>query len=189
MVSTAYREQRRLMVVTEARQVELTEEQIALLEKQAQAEGAEGRFDSKDVLAAQHELIRAGWDHNQVLDEMTHIIAFATAGNLDLATAAQQVLGQLGQMDLEASGTEQAVNFMGKAFKNSNVALANFSRLTQNVNENARQAGFSIEEITAASLHLGKEAGGASRAFQTAFSDMEMVLKELLDWTPEGADI
>ena len=167
----------------------LTEEQIALLEKQAQEEGAEGRFDSKDVLAAQHELIRAGWDHNQVLDEMTHIIAFATAGELDLAIAAQQVVGQLGQMDLGASGTEQAVNFMGKAFQNSNVALGNFSRLTQNVNENARQAGFSIEEITAASLHLGKEAGGAPRAFQTAFSDMEMVLKELLDLTPEGADI
>ncbi len=167
----------------------LTEEQIALLEKQAQKEGAEGRFDSKDVLAAQHELIRAGWDHNQVLDEMTHIIAFATAGELDLAIAAQQVVGQLGQMDLEASGTEQAVNFMGKAFQNSNVALGNFSRLTQSVNENARQAGFSIEEITAASLHLGKEAGGASRAFQTAFADMEMVLKELLDLTPEGASI
>ena len=140
-------------------------------------------------MAAQHELIRAGWDHNQVLDEMTHIIAFATAGELDLAIAAQQVVGQLGQMDLEASGTEQAVNFMGKAFQNSNVALGNFSRLTQNVNENARQAGFSIEEITAASLHLGKEAGGASRAFQTAFADMEMVLKELLDLTPEGAEI
>ena len=167
----------------------LTEEQIALLEKQAQEEGGEGRFDSKDVLAAQHELIRVGWDHNQVLKEMTHIIAFATAGELDLAIAAQQVVGQLGQMDLEASGTEQAVNFMGKAFQNSNVALGNFSRLTQNVNENARQAGFSIEEITAASLHLGKEAGGASRAFQTAFADMEMVLKELLDLTPEGASI
>ena len=97
----------------------LTEEQIALLEEQAQEEGREGRFDSKDVLAAQHELIRAGWDHNQVLDEMTHIIAFATAGELDLAIAAQQVVGQLGQMDLEASGTEQAVNFMGKAFQNS----------------------------------------------------------------------
>ena len=90
---------------------------------------------------------------------------------------------------LEASDTERAVNFMGRAFQNSNVVLANFSRLTQNVNENARQAGFSIEEITAASLHLGKEAGGASRVFQTAFSDMEMVLKELLDLTPEGASI
>ena len=167
----------------------LTEEQIGLLEQDAQLHGEKGRFDSKDVLAAQHELIRAGWDHNQVLDEMTHIIAFATAGELDLATAAQQVLGQLGQMNLEASGTEQAVNFMGKAFQNSNVALGNFSRLTQSVNENARQAGFSIEEITAASLHLGKEAGGASRAFQTAFADMEMVLKELLDLTPEGAEI
>ena len=40
----------------------LTEEQIALLEKQAQEEGGEGRFDSKDVLLAQHELIRAGWE-------------------------------------------------------------------------------------------------------------------------------
>ena len=87
---------------------------------------------------------------------MTHIIAFATAADLDLATASQQVLGQLGQMNLEASDTERAVNFMGRAFQNSNVVLANFSRLTQNVNENARQAGFSIEEITAASLHLGK---------------------------------
>ena len=167
----------------------LTEEQIDLLEKQAQQEGATGRFDSAGVLAAQRELVQRGWDVHEVMRELPHIIDFATAAELNLADAARQAVGQLGQMNRGAEGTADAVNFMGKVFQNGGPEMRNFSRLTQNFRENARQLGFEMESVTAATIHLGREAGGGERGFRSAASDMEMLLKELLDLSEEGQAI
>ena len=164
----------------------LTEEQIQLLEEQAKKEGATGRFDSAGVLAAQRELVRVGWETKDIYTQIPHIIDFATAAELDLATAAQQVVGQLGQMNRGAEGTADAVNFLGKVFQNGGPEMRNFSRLTQNFSQNARELGFDLESVTAATIHLGREAGGGERGFRSAASDMEMLLKELLDLSEEG---
>ena len=139
----------------------------------------------------------AGLDANEALQAIGPSLNLASAGGLDLAAAADQVTNIMGQMGMEFSETQRAVDVLAKTASSSNTTVIEMAEAFKFVGPTARAMGVDIEETAAVIgtlANAGLKAGIGSRALSTALAglaspEIGRKLKKQLDiaaFTDEG---
>ena len=135
-----------------------TQGQYEALEKQARTLGATTRYSAQESADAQAYLARAGFDVNQTLAATPSVLALATAGQLDLASAADIASNVLGQFGLQVSDLGRVNDVLAKAANSSNTTVSQLAQALKRAGPIANSAGVSLEE-TAAAISALSDAG------------------------------
>lgn len=161
-----------------------TAEQMARLEKQARTLGATSMFSAQQAGDAQRFLAQAGLDANEVLSATPGILQLATAGQLDLARAADIASNVLGGMRLEVTELNRVNNVLAATASGSNTNIEQLGQALSFAAPFAASAGVSIEEAAAA-IGVMSDAGiQASRAG----TGLVGVIRQLSRVTPGAAE-
>ena len=112
-------------------------------------------------------LAQAGFDANEILEALPATLALATAGELDLASAADITSNVLSGFRLETAQTARVTDVLAKAADSSNTNVAQLGAALVKAAPSAAAAKWSLEEVAAAIGKLsdagiqGEEAGTA----------------------------
>lgn len=141
-----------------------TDEQMKQLEKQARSLGAASVYSAEQAAQAQRFLAMAGFDVNEVLSATPNILKLATAGQIDLAQAADIASNVLGGFRLEADELNRVNDVMAKTAASSNTSITQLGEALSYAAPIAAGAGISLEETAAAIGKLSDNGLQASRA-------------------------
>lgn len=151
--------------------IERTDEAFSGLTQTARELGATTEFTATEAAKAMEELARAGFDVNQILEGTPATLALATAGNLDLAKAADIATNILGQYGKEAKELGSVVDILAKTTTSSNTNITQLADAFNYLGPTAKSLGISLEESAAAVGTLansGLKGSLATRALGTA---------------------
>src|SRR5690554_7101014 len=141
-----------------------TAEQMAELESQARSLGATSQFSATQAGEAQRFLAQAGFEVNEILGATPGILQLATAGSLDLASAADIASNVLGGMRMEVDELNLVNDVLAATAARSNTSIEQLGQALSYAAPFAAGAGVSIEELSAA-IGVMSDAGiQASRA-------------------------
>ncbi|UTD55968.1 phage tail tape measure protein [Halomonas sp. MS1] len=160
-----------------------TTTQLAEMEAQARSLGATSAFSAKQAADAQNFLAMAGMNVNQVLSATPGILQLATAGNMDLARAADLASNVLGAMKLEVSELSRVNDVLAATANGSNTSIIQLGEALSYAAPLAATAGVSIEE-TAAAIGVLSDAGLQS---SRAGTGLVGVIRQLSNVTPQAA--
>ena len=160
-----------------------TATQMAALESQSRQLGATSAFSAKQAADAQNFLAMAGMNVNQVLSATPGILQLATAGNMDLARAADLASNVLGAMKLEVSELSRVNDVLAATANGSNTSIIQLGEALSYAAPLAATAGVSIEE-TAAAIGVLSDAGLQS---SRAGTGLVGVIRQLSNVTPQAA--
>ena len=110
-------------------------------------------------------LAQAGFDANEILSALPATLALATAGELDLASAADIASNVLSGFQMEANQTGRVADVLALAASKTNTSVLQLGSALAKAAPAAKAAGWSLEETTAAIGKLsdagiqGEEAG------------------------------
>lgn len=159
-----------------------TAEQMRELEKQARTLGATSMFSAQQAGDAQRYLAMAGFEVNEVLSATPGILRLATAGQLDLATAADISSNVLGGMSMEVSELGRVTDVLAATASGANTDIAQLGAALSYAAPFAAAAGLSIEE-TAAAIGAMSDAGIQSTRAGTGLVG---ILAQLANATPNA---
>lgn len=141
-----------------------TAEQMAKLEQQSRSLGATSQFSAQQAGEAQRFLAQAGFEVNEILGATPGILQLATAGGLDLASAADIASNVLGGMRMEVDELNRVNDVLAATAARSNTSIEQLGQALSFAAPFAAGAGISIEELSAA-IGVMSDAGiQASRA-------------------------
>ena len=132
-----------------------TEEEMAKLGKQARELGASTVWSASEVAQGMQFLSMAGFKTNDVLATMPGMLALASAGNLDLARAADISSNILTGFGMEAKDMSRVSDVLTNAFTNSNTSLEQLGQSMKYAAPIAKTFGASIEDVAAMTGKLG----------------------------------
>lgn len=132
-----------------------TEEEMAKLGKQARELGASTVWSASEVAQGMQFLSMAGFKTNDVLATMPGMLALASAGNLDLARAADISSNILTGFGMEAKDMSRVSDVLTNAFTNSNTSLEQLGHSMKYAAPIAKTFGASIEDVAAMTGKLG----------------------------------
>lgn len=159
-----------------------TADEMARLEDQARLLGATSRFSAQQAAEGQRFLAQAGFEVNEILSATPGILQLATAGSLDLATAADIASNVLGGMRLEVDQLNRVNDVLAATAARSNTTIEQLGKALSFAAPFAAGAGIEIEEVAAA-IGVMSDAGiQASRAG----TGMVGVIRQLSKVTTEG---
>lgn len=159
-----------------------TADEMATLEDQARLLGATSRFSAQQAAEGQRFLAQAGFEVNEILSATPGILQLATAGSLDLATAADIASNVLGGMRLEVDQLNRVNDVLAATAARSNTTIEQLGKALSFAAPFAAGAGIEIEEVAAA-IGVMSDAGiQASRAG----TGMVGVIRQLSKVTTEG---
>lgn len=141
-----------------------TAAQMATLEDQARSLGATSQFSAQQAAEAQRFLAQAGFEVNETLGATPGILKLATAGQLNLADAADIASNVLGGMRLESSELNRVNDVLAKTAASSNTSIQQLGQALSFAAPFAASAGVSIEEASAAIGTMSDAGIQASRA-------------------------
>lgn len=141
-----------------------TAAQMATLEDQARSLGATSQFSAQQAAEAQRFLAQAGFEVNETLGATPGILKLATAGQLNLADAADIASNVLGGMRLEVSELSRVNDVLAKTAASSNTSIQQLGQALSFAAPFAASAGVSIEEASAAIGTMSDAGIQASRA-------------------------
>jgi TP901 family phage tail tape measure protein len=159
-----------------------TTRQMADLEKQARTLGATSMFSAEQAGNAQRYLAQAGFEVNEVLSATPGILKLATAGQLDLATAADIASNVLGGLGLEVSELNRVNDVLAATAAGANTNIQQLGEALSYAAPFASKAGLSLEE-TAAAIGAMSDAGIQS---SRAGTGLVGILAQLADATPKA---
>ncbi|WIX31253.1 phage tail tape measure protein [Salinicola sp. JS01] len=162
-----------------------TAEQMRSLQEQARTLGATTRYSAQEAGEAQRYLAQAGLQVNQVLSATPGILNLATAGQLDLAQAADIASNVLGGMQLPVSELNRVMDVMAAAASSSNTNIQQLGEALKEAAPIAKTAGLSIEETTTA-ISILSNAGIQSGRAGTAVLGF---IRQLSNITPQAKDV
>lgn len=157
-----------------------TTEQSKALEKQARDLGATTAFTASQVASAQGNMGQAGLKVNQILEATPGILALASAGQLDLASATDMSISALNIFGLEASKATHVADLLATAQANSTGNTQWFSSAIQNAGANAKTLGYTLEDTLAvlgAMAPAFKDGGSAGTALNAILRDLNNSMK------------
>ena len=137
------------------------------LSEQSREMGRTTVHSATEAARGQAFLAQAGFDANEVLEALPATLALATAGELDLASAADIASNVLSGFRLETDQTARVTDVLAKAADSSNTNVAQLGAALAKAAPSAAAAGWSLEETAAAIGKLsdagiqGEEAGTA----------------------------
>lgn len=145
------------------------------LEKQARQLGETTAFTASQVAIAQGNMGQAGLKVNQILEATPGILALASAGQVDLASATDMAISALNIFGLEASKSTHVADLLATAQANSTGNTQWFSMALQNAGANAKSLGYSLEETLAtlgAMAPAFKDGGSAGTSLNAILRDL-----------------
>lgn len=145
------------------------------LEKQARDLGATTAFTASQVAIAQGNMGQAGLKVNQILEATPGILALASAGQVDLASATDMSISALNIFGLEASKATHVADLLATAQANSTGNTQWFSSAIQNAGANAKTLGYTLEDtlaILGAMAPAFKEGGSAGTSLNAILRDL-----------------
>ena len=145
------------------------------LEKQARDLGATTAFTASQVAIAQGNMGQAGLKVNQILEATPGILALASAGQVDLASATDMSISALNIFGLEASKATHVADLLATAQANSTGNTQWFSMAIQNAGANAKTLGYTLEDtlaILGAMAPAFKEGGSAGTSLNAILRDL-----------------
>lgn len=145
------------------------------LEKQARDLGATTAFTASQVAIAQGNMGQAGLKVNQILEATPGILALASAGQVDLASATDMSISALNIFGLEASKATHVADLLATAQANSTGNTQWFSSAIQNAGANAKTLGYTLEDtlaILGAMAPAFKDGGSAGTSLNAILRDL-----------------
>lgn len=154
-----------------------TGEQFDGLTAKARELGAATRYTAQDAAGAMLALGRAGMDTRQIDASVQSVLALATATGTDLAQSAEIVANTLNMFGLAAERSGHAADVLTATANGSAQTLADLFESLRMVGPQAKAAGYSLEETSAALGVLanvglkGSMAGNALKRALQQFAD------------------
>lgn len=145
------------------------------LEKQSRELGQATEFTASQVAQAQGNMAQAGLKVNQILEATPGILALASAGQIDLASATDMAISSLNIFGLEASKSTHVADLLATAQANSTGNIHWFSMALQNAGANAKTLGYTLEDTLAVLGVMApafKEGGSAGTALNAILRDL-----------------
>lgn len=145
------------------------------LEKQARDLGATTAFTASQVAIAQGNMGQAGLKVNQILEATPGILALASAGQVDLASATDMSISALNIFGLEASKATHVADLLATAQANSTGNTQWFAMAIQNAGANAKTLGYTLEDtlaILGAMAPAFKDGGSAGTSLNAILRDL-----------------
>lgn len=161
-----------------------TEDDMSSLESQARELGATTVFSATQAANAQKFLAQAGFDVNEVLSATPDILSLASAGQIDLATAADIASNVLGGMALNVDELNRVNDVMAATAKSSNTNITQLGDALSYAAPLASSAGVSIEETSAA---IGKLSDAGLQSTR-AGTGLLGVIRQLSNLTPKATE-
>ena len=137
------------------------------LSEQSREMGRTTVHSATEAARGQAFLAQAGFDANAMLEALPATLALATAGELDLASAADITSNVLSGFRMETDQTGRVVDVLALAAASTNTHVSQLGAALAKAAPSAAAAGWSLEEVTAAIGKLsdagiqGEEAGTA----------------------------
>ena len=143
--------------ILSSRILNATADDLANLRKQSQDLGATTSKSASEVVKAQTELASAGWSVNEVMEATPHVLNLAIAGNLDMATSADLLIGALKSYKLEVGDSAHVTDVYALA---SNKAATSIKEFGPALRQTAAIAGNSNLSLESTAALLGTLATG-----------------------------
>lgn len=159
-----------------------TAEETTKLSEQSRQLGATTIYSAEQVAHAQRFLGQAGFGTNEILASTAQVLQLATAGNLDLAAAADLASNVLGGMRLEVDQFNRVNDVLAKTASSSNTNIQQLGQALSYAAPLAASAGMSIEETSAAIGALSDAGLQGSRAGTGLLG----VIRQLSNLTPQA---
>lgn len=161
-----------------------TASQMKQLEDQSRSLGATSMFSAREAADAQNFLAMAGFNVNEVLEATPGILQLATAGQLDLASAADLASNVLGGLGLEVTELGRVNDVLAATAAGSNTSVRQLGEALSYAAPIAASAGINIEEA-AASIGVLSDAGLQGSRAGTGLLG---VIRQVSNLTPAATD-
>ncbi|WP_317411532.1 phage tail tape measure protein [Clostridium baratii] len=154
-----------------------TGDQFKMLEEQALSLGQSTAFSASEVAEGMENLASAGFSTNEIMEAMPGLLDLAASSGEDLATSSEIAASTLRGFGLEASKTGHVADVLAKNAAATNAAVADTGEAMKYIAPNARAAGLSLEEVTAAIGELANAGIKGSQAGTTLRSALVRLAK------------
>lgn len=154
-----------------------TGDQFKMLEDQALSLGQSTAFSASEVAEGMENLASAGFSTNEIMEAMPGLLDLAASSGEDLATSSEIAASTLRGFGLEASKTGHVADVLAKNAAATNAAVADTGEAMKYIAPNARAAGLSLEEVTAAIGELANAGIKGSQAGTTLRSALVRLAK------------
>ncbi|MEN3133253.1 phage tail tape measure protein [Bacillus cereus] len=144
--------------------------QMASLSGKARELGATTRYSATEAAQGMEYMALAGWKTNDILAGTGHMLNLATAGNMDLARAADIVTDTMTPFGMSASQAGRATDVFAAAQANANTNVEQMGEAMKYAAAPAAAFGMNIEEASVLIMEFanagikGSMAGTALRA-------------------------
>lgn len=150
-------------------------DEFAALEKEAKKLGAETIYSATQAAEAMSVFAKSGKSVNEILKATGPTLALAAAGKLEMAEAGSVVMNVMAGMNIKVGELNYVVDLLAKAMTTANTDLIGLGEAFKFVGPNARAAGVSLEEITAA-IQILSDAGLKGEMAGTTLRGMILTL-------------
>lgn len=161
-----------------------TGDQFDRLRQQAIDLGASTAWSASESAAAMQYLGMAGLSTNEILEATPQMLSLASAGAMDLGTAADIATNVLSGFNLQVSDLAHVSDVLAQAASSSNTSVEQLGHAMAYVGPVAASAGLSIEETTAAiqvMSNSGIQGTMAGTALRGALSSLLAPTKQATD--------
>ena len=142
----------------------LTGEEMNTLRDRAREMGATTQYTASDVADAMGYMALAGWNVNQVYDNIPAVLNLAAASSMDLASASDIVTDYMTTFSHTAPEAAQLVDVLAYAQSHSNAKTFQFASAWQYSARSMNMAGQSAETTTAMLARMANQGSKASSA-------------------------
>ena len=150
-------------------------DEFAALEKEAKKLGNETIYSATQAAEAMSVFAKSGKSVNEILKATGPTLALAAAGKLEMAEAGSIVMNVMAGMNIQVEDLNYVVDLLAKAMTTANTDLVGLGEAMKFVGPNARAAGVSLEEITAA-IQILSDAGLKGEMAGTTLRGMILTL-------------
>ncbi|XZJ40557.1 phage tail tape measure protein [Clostridium perfringens] len=144
-----------------------TGEEFSKLEEQALQLGQATAFSASECADGMENLASTGFSVNEIMEAMPGLLDLAASSGEDLATSSDIAASTLRGFGLEASKAGHVADVLAKNASATNAAVADTGEAMKYVAPNAKAAGLSLEEVTAAIGELSNAGIKGSQAGTT----------------------
>lgn len=144
-------------------------ENMAKLTKQAQELGATTRFTASDAARAMQQLAAAGLKQEEIQNSIGAAMNIAAAGQMDVATAADQLTNIMGQFGIEAKDSAIIADALTAGFTGAATSMDQLANAMTYCGPVANSLGYTMQDTTGILMALadagikGEKAGTALR--------------------------
>jgi len=140
------------------------EQEMSRLEKTARSLGATTRYTAAQSAEALLYFARAGKSVDEAIAAVPHTLHLASAGALDLASAADITVSALGQFNLQATETQRVVDALAAGSTRGNTTIQEMGEALKYAGALSATAGADIETVSAALATAANRSIKASEA-------------------------